>query len=269
MHKELTLSEIQREELSILKKTIKFLDNNKINYFIFAGSLIGAVRHKGFIPWDDDIDIAIPRADYEKLIQILLKRDLTIDKNIKVDGYEVGKSYWPFLKIINENICVETKNRWEQFLWIDIFPLDGLPKYSKFYLKKMVFFKKLFIEKKNIELKNENIHKKNAYKIVWNIIDLFLKRISFSKFTTYYINYAKKYDVNTSNNVCNNVWGVGDKEKFPKSILNDITLYDFENIKVKGFKNYDIWLKNRYGNYMEMPPVENRITHDFKAWRIK
>ena len=92
MHKELTLSEIQREELSILKKTIKFLDNNKINYFIFAGSLIGAVRHKGFIPWDDDIDIAIPRADYEKLIQILLKRDLTIDKNIKVDGYEVGKS---------------------------------------------------------------------------------------------------------------------------------------------------------------------------------
>ena len=103
--KYLDIKEIQKEELNILKETIKFLNKNNIKYYIFYGTLLGAVRHQGFIPWDNDIDIAIPRPEYEKLINILKEKNNKINNmNIESIGYEVGVSDWPFIKIVNKDI---------------------------------------------------------------------------------------------------------------------------------------------------------------------
>ena len=124
--KYLNIKEIQEEELNILKETIKFLDHNNIKYYIFYGTLLGAVRHQGFIPWDDDIDIAIPRPEYEKLIKILKEKNNKINNlNIESIGYEVGVSDWPFIKIVNKDIKLEDELNCDKNLWIDVFPLDG------------------------------------------------------------------------------------------------------------------------------------------------
>ena len=99
---ELSNKEIKKELLNILYILDIFLTNHNLKYSITSGTLLGAVRHKGFIPWDDDIDISMLRPDYNKLIHIL-KNINKIDESLSGIGFELGNSNIPFLKIINKN----------------------------------------------------------------------------------------------------------------------------------------------------------------------
>ena len=127
---ELSNKEIKKELLNILYILDIFLTNHNLKYSITSGTLLGAVRHKGFIPWDDDIDISMLRPDYNKLIHIL-KNINKIDESLSGIGFELGNSNIPFLKIINKNIKTEEKIirdiTDEGNLWVDIFPFDGIP----------------------------------------------------------------------------------------------------------------------------------------------
>lgn len=265
----LTLKEIQNEEKKILEETIKFLSKYNITYYIWAGSLLGCVRHKGFIPWDDDIDIAIPREDYNKLIGILKQNKCIITDNMKAIGFELGNFDAPFLKIINQNICVNELRNYDKNIWIDIFPLDGVPNRSKIFYKKVFLYKRIYFWKRSEIRKWEDDSNNILKRRIKKVLLFLLRPIKYHTIINKYIRVCSKYKIKNSEFVCHNVWGVGEKEKFPKQLLLETAKYKFEELEVKGIKDYDKWLTIRYGNYMQLPPENERETHSFKAWRVE
>lgn len=269
MKKLLSLKEIQEEERAILSNTIKFFDDNNIEYYIWAGTFLGAVRHKGFIPWDDDIDLIITRDNYNKLIKILRKNN-KISDNIFAIGFDLKNSDWPYLKIINDSVLIEESAGCNEYLNIDIFIFDGIPTSSlkrKFFLKKIFFLRKIFYLKRN-EIRGLNDYsRKNLKNTVKSFVLFLLKPIKYEKLIKKYISLCSKYELDKSNYCCNNIWCDKRTQKIPVDLLKSVKIYDFDGIKAKGIADYDYVLKNIYGDYMEIPPVEKRKTHSFKAWR--
>lgn len=266
--KYLNLKEVQIEERKLLEKTIIFLDENNIKYYIWAGSFLGAVRHQGFIPWDDDIDLAIPRKEYNELINILKKKGCQIDSTIEAIGFELNNFDAPFLKFINKEIEVKEENNYDRNIWIDIFPLDGAPRNGRIFYKKIDLYRRIYFWKRS-EYRNwknkTNIIRRSFKKLIL----LFLRPIKYKYIIRSYIKLCSKYDTENTEFVCHNVWGVGEKEKFPKEMLLETSKYKFEDLEVTGIKDYDKWLTIRYGDYMKLPPEDKRITHEFEAWRVE
>ena len=262
----LDFRQIQLEELKILKYVIEFLKENKINYYIYAGTFLGAVRHKGFIPWDDDIDIAITRPEYDKLIA-LLKNNCDINDEIMGIAFELGNSDRPFLKFINKRISVHSDIHFDKNLYIDVFPLDAIPEKSRNYYKKILFLKKLYFVKR-ADYYNKSIKSIKIGFIYTSIFKYILRLVNYNDFIQFYIDYCKKYNYDNCTYVNNNVWGLNDYErKISKLDLID-TNYIFEETEVNGMKNYDDILTNIYGDYMKLPPIEKRITHhELKVWK--
>ena len=101
------MREVQLFDLQILKDVVRVCDNNNIKYMISSGTLLGAVRHGGFIPWDDDIDIGMLRPEYNKLLNLLRKNSNCLNEELFGVGIELENGQWPFLKIYNKNILVK------------------------------------------------------------------------------------------------------------------------------------------------------------------
>ena len=123
----LSLKDLQHLELEIFKYFISLCEKYKLRYFLAGGTLLGAIRHKGFIPWDDDIDVLMPRTDYDRLQNIGKK---LCDKRYKLASFELGNLNYPFAKIFDTHTQIKKIfdfDETEQQVWIDIFPLDGLP----------------------------------------------------------------------------------------------------------------------------------------------
>ena len=123
--RELTSTEIKAEELKILLEVDIFCKEHNIRYYLVGGTLLGAIRHRGFIPWDDDIDICMPRPDYERFI-----RTFSSDKGLMVLNKYWNNFTFPYSKVINQRyICDLTydNSTGNRYIWIDVFPIDGLP----------------------------------------------------------------------------------------------------------------------------------------------
>ena len=267
MKEYMTLKEIQNELSKMLKSSIDFFNKNGISYYIWAGTFLGAVRHKGFIPWDDDIDLAMPRPEFNKLVKLLKQNNNKISDKLEVIGYELGNSDFPILKIINKSIRVDEKEKCDEYLWIDIFPLDAVPKDNKKFFKKALFYNKIFILRRQQKNKIDIIAASKLKKIIKKIGLFFLGLCKYDSFLKFYYNYCTRYNYEEYEYIHNNVWFLS-TEIYNKKDLVDKE-YIFEGIKVNGMKNYDKLLKLGYGNYMELPPIEKRVDHGIKAWKIE
>ena len=259
----LNLKEIQQEELNILEKAIKFLDKNNIKYYIAYGTLLGAVRHQGFIPWDDDIDLMMFREDYDKLVKIL-KDDNKISNNLEAIAFELDNSDWPFIKIVNKDIIVETEENCDKNLWIDIFPLDksfdkkSINKIYKKIIKCLYGIKRYFITKNKIAIPYFKIKK---------IINLIIKPIKYETIIKKYIKICKNNKAKQNTYVSDNIWNDFNKN-YNKVWFKDKKI-KFESLEVNAIDGYDDFLKEEYGNYMELPPEDQRVSHNIKAYRRK
>lgn len=273
MKQKLNIREIQLEEKEILKKTIKFLDDNNLSYQIAYGTLLGAVRHNGFIPWDDDIDIIMPRTHYDKLQQLMKKSNGKLDNELYFHSIELKNLNLPFTKVYNYNFMAIDKfnnDKYEKYLWIDIFPIDGVSINQQVNVKLLNKRKilatiiglkrtpfKFITNKHNSILKNFS---KICLKIIFSILppNFCAKRIS---------KIAKRFDYNNCEVCANFSWSDKLNEIFPKHYYEYSIEFDFEGMKVKGPKEYDKILNQIYGNYMELPPVEQRLTHGLEVWK--
>ena len=124
----LDLKQIQQRELEIFKVFTGICEKYGIRYYLAGGTLLGAVRHQGFIPWDDDIDINMPREDYDRLLEHA--DEIGASGDYKLAAYELGNLNYPFAKIYDLHTSIKKlydDDETEKNLWIDIFPMDGLP----------------------------------------------------------------------------------------------------------------------------------------------
>lgn len=238
--------------LSMMKDFHSFCLCHGIRYYIIGGTALGAKRHEGFIPWDDDMDVGIPREDYEKLFS--LRDELPDYLEIKFQGNDRNCPI-PYFKLINKNTTL-IESYYENYvegLYIDLFPLDYAIKNSKkdYARRKRIYSLFMKICWKKTTKKKKGLLRK-AYQLYCRC---------FSDRTL----YGKLFSLMTalpeseSDSYANFLGAYGEKECILKSYFGVPTLYKFEDAEFYGPSNIEGYLTFLYGDYMILPPPEKRV----------
>lgn len=267
--KAIELEELKKLQLDIMQSIHDFCTKNNIRYSISGGTLLGAVRHKGYIPWDDDIDCMMPRPDYEKFVNTFNESNNTDFKLFS--SYNDRFFFQPFTKVINTKTrLIEYEGRPQPNLgvYVDIFPIDGLPNDEKEREK----YWNIVAKKKNFSTVIYSKSNKNEHgikKIVRLFLFYFFRPFSANWYSKKLHKLGMKNSFEDSQFVANSIFGYHKKEQMPKSIFDSFILLDFEDRKFSAVKDYNTYLSNLFGNYMQLPPKENQVSkHDFKVyWR--
>lgn len=259
---------VQEAEIDILKIVIKICEEHHLCYYAVGGTLLGAVRHKGFIPWDDDIDIAMPRPDYEKFLEIAHKVLQEPYRLTTIDDYHKRIIYY-YAKAENKTVFLEQfarKSKNHVPVWIDIFPFDGAPDDSKTikkWLAKISMINSLLgLSQYSLRAADNLSHKP------LNKLFLFLKldRLISTKLVWQALNkVVTKYDYDSSKKICNLCGRYGEKEIVDKNVLGDGCLLPFESIEINCPEDYHAYLTHIYGDYMKLPPESERTTHQIRV----
>ena len=254
------LQQLQQVELEILIEFDRICKKHNINYTLSAGTLLGAVRHDGFIPWDDDIDVNMTRKNYNKFIKVQ-KKELN-KKKFYLDCIETNENcgmLYAKLKRKDSLYVEETSQREEaeQNIWIDIFPVDNITN-NKFIQKMMCY--RIYCLKIILMYKYGYI-KTHDNKIIFNLVKLSSIFFSKEKLKKKLCKLVTKYnDIKTNYYAEYSSTYLG-KQIMQKDIYNNYINHKFENKKFMITKNYDQYLTALYGDYMKLPPIEKQVGH--------
>ena len=257
--KEITTKDIQMVSLDILKDIHEFCVKHEIKYSLFSGTLIGAIRHHGFIPWDDDLDIAFTRPEYERFVKTyeskrgykLFARErqgrdvyITYARVCEMEKTYVDDSFFPWSN--------ERKG-----IWVDVFPLDGAEEDFE-EAKKQI--------SENFKIWNTGVRIRNTkcpFRLSHNKMKLLIKKILYGwrsdRIFDKHAEFCKRIDFNTSKNYSHLAWGGWKmREYYKTSAFSDYVLMPFEDTEFYVMKDFDGALRAKYGDYMQLPPIEER-----------
>ena len=259
LRKILDNSEVRNLELEILKYIDQICKEHHIQYFLDYGTLLGAIRHKGFIPWDDDVDICMKRSDYERFVEIMSSADNTRYRVLTTDTDP--HYFYEFAKVVDTHTCLEetqTIPNPNMGVWVDVFPKDNLPK-GHWLLKKTINF--LVVLRIFSVFQPFPKHHSILFYPLWLIARLigprpFLKAITF---------LSTKWD-DDSPYVGDLIDIVSKRYCWKKEMFDEAVYVEFEGGKYPAPKFWDDYLKGLYNNYMQLPPEDKRKTHEFIAY---
>lgn len=267
--KKMTTADIQQVSLEILKDVHSFCIKNNIRYSLSYGTLLGAIRHQGFIPWDDDLDIMMPRPDYERFIQSYQS----------TEGYKIlpeGKDSMIAMARVydtKKTHVVMDVSPWckrDVGIWIDIFPIDGAEENKSLFKQRVDVIYNLWIQNFKYRLTQISY---NTRKTFIQKLKLFIKKILWRKYNTSkrHIEIQKLITYGSTNHVTSlSVPDCKDKEYYPIDIFNEYIETKFEDANFLILKNYDFYLQKIYGDYMKLPPEEDRNPkHTFNEYYWK
>ena len=258
--KPISFEEHKKLQLEILEDVASFCEKEKLEYFLISGTLLGAIRHKGFIPWDDDIDIVMPRPSYNRLIESYNICRVS-DKFYLVNPKEPMARH-SIVKIINKNtIKLEPGSRYENgYLGVDIdvFPMDGEPpEYTAFlsFWKKLIRIYTIFnlfttdFDLCSIKGKIQKPLLKLLYKNKNNVLDIAEQMHEKYPYESSLFVGPIAHAFNETNN------------RFKREWFRDYIMVDFEGRKFRAPIDYDKVLSTLWKNYMELPPENQRVSH--------
>ena len=262
------LRKLQLVELDILKEFLRICEKYHLRYYALGGTLLGAVRHEGFIPWDDDIDVGMPRPDFrrfEKIVEKELPEYLHYCSFKKTKGYNhyVPRITDSRVKVIDESAAVDA----EKEAWIDIFPLDGMP--GNKYIRKIHCFRLLLARARvNYSLFSTNVDLKRKRPLHEQLLisagrvlpvekifrtDRELKRLD---------RMMQRYSYDSSPYLVNFMGIHKLKEMFHRKHYGRGADYPFEDISLRGPKDYDFVLRQMYGEYWNPPSAQEMNHHN-------
>ncbi len=261
------LTNYQTHIISVLRYVCDFFERNNIRYFLAYGTLLGAVRHHGIIPWDDDADVFVPREDYERLIKM--------QGQLQTEGYDIismesDNSYLTYAKIFDNNTSLWEVKQFPKMIgvFVDIFPLDYADstfgevvdnvrrfaalsrKYclanSVYSTSDLAFFLKGF-HIKTAWLVTKSFFLRPKKKVYYREMMQFYKQLQ-KKTGKYLVDYSSAPNVDNPKNVI-----------YEAEWFDDFILMQFHDFQVRVPKSYDKYLKCRYNDYMSLPPESERI----------
>ncbi len=259
--------------LDVLAHFVDFCNDHGLTYFCCGGTAIGAVRHHGMIPWDDDIDVFMPRPDYDRFVLLAQQQDL--------GDYELvtpyNKENYPlyFVKLCNRHTTLQEQADCPcvHGLYVDIFPIDGAPDdYESARAMERRFTK--------TKHKLEAISTRVSFAAY---VSLLAKPAEWGRFVRKTVGFlfrsvyrrrllremeavCRQYDYDKSTLVAVYCGSYGPKEVFPKEWLQGTVAFPFEGITVQLPSGYDQYLRQYYGDYMQLPPEDKRQSHHLKAY---
>lgn len=265
------LSEHQLLLLRVFKAFDAFCSEHCIQYFAWCGTLIGAIRHGGFIPWDDDIDVAMKREDYDRFIHLRNQ----VENGYRIASYQDGESPYPFAKFFSTDGTI-----WEypQFSfitgpWIDIFPLDKCKNNSKDIKALELFHSAMWKYRKAIAYSPWSEIGRDLFRGKFKEFSIKLvKKLRYSPFKRRYIEQARIAE-NILRSLTGNEYGDYSvpivNEVFPSNWLCKAMRVPFEDSTILVPEDYDEVLSYMYGDYMILPPEEKRKGHGFYYMNLK
>lgn len=260
---------VQKIELNILAELDRICRKHNINYTLAYGTLLGAIRHNGFIPWDDDVDVCMLRRDYEKFRKVCEEE---LDKKYFYQTNETDSEYYHLFDKIRANDTVFKESFLEKYhihhgVYIDIFPLDYVPDSS---IKRMLQYCKFHFYRLGLMSKYMMISARSGKKKCAAIILKFLyKPFPLKKLYDGACDAASKYKNKAETNVQSFYSPYKRKDIFDRRYFEEYIEVRYEEYKFFVIKNYDIILSRLYNDYMEYPPEEQRITrHDLVELKL-
>lgn len=264
---------LHRVDLEIVNEVVRICREHDLKYYMLGGTMLGAIRHKGFIPWDDDIDLGMPREDYEKFLQVAPKE---LSPHLKVVNYRNDPNFMYYItrildtetRVVEERIGNENKYTHAS---IDIFPVDGTP--NNALLRKVYFFRVLYHRALMSLCYKDSIDRKRKRGGAEKALLWVMERIPVEKMTTPYKQKCKidkllrSQKVEGSKYIGNIMGAYRTREIVPAEYYGEGKLYDFEDIQLVGMDMYHEYLTYTYGDYMQLPPEDKRKTH-FKILEI-
>lgn len=254
------IHELRRLQMGILDNVHQFCENHGLRYFLSSGTLIGAVRHGGYIPWDDDLDIYMPRRDYERFL--LFYSDPSAVYRA-IDPKREPHYYYTFAKVIDTRTrMVETETKgYEIGVYIDIFPVDYVT--DNISRRERVFrLKKLLYKIRRCKISEENPLRSRLAYLCYRHLPMSVKCLNS-------LIEALIVKEKTTQTVCNMTEaGPASSGCFPAEDIASSVDITFEGRTYKTMAGYKDYLSRTYGDYMQLPPEDQRVTHQFEAyWR--
>lgn len=253
------MNELRQIQIAILDHVTQFCDEHHITYFLACGSLIGALRHKGYIPWDDDIDLFMPRSEYNRLVATYTDTSNNY-KMMEPTRPDCGKYLYTFIKVCDTRTIITEDDvpGYELGVNIDIFPLDYVS--DNLRLRPYIFkFKKFIYRMRLCKMRPNFLSSKFNY-LCYRYFPLplsVINRIIWKIFKQH----------KPTGTVCNmtetNFYA---RECFPAKCMEGTVEVEFEGKRYKTMSGYHTYLSNFYGDYMTVPPESQRIHHYFKAY---
>ena len=256
----LSVRDIQLRCLGVLKAFDETCRENKLNYYLSGGTLLGAVRHHGFIPWDDDVDVMMPRADYLKLL------DLSIpDSRYKMYSAEKNTDYcraWARMVDTQTRTCSETLFEGDtEGVYIDIFPVDGIP--SGRFASRLFFARLRLIDVLCKFPRRKRVSDVERWQTAKKILSILLSRLPLDThaLALKMNRIAMRQDFGKSAfRGVSMVTHYGAREKMPADVFDHAVDVEFEGLKLPGPCGWDTYLTRLYGDYMTLPPEHAQVS---------
>lgn len=271
--RKLEISEIKELSFQVLRDLVKVCEENGLRYSLTGGTLIGAVRHQGFIPWDDDIDIMMPRPDYDRLIQIMKTGDHGFDLRCsELDG----EDYWyPFAKACHCDTLVVERQTQEGAaklgVYVDIFPVDGAgDRLAAARLRVMCF---QFLHGLKITSNWTSYHRSKLRKWYYEppryVCYLLSRMIGRKRIDRAMERFLRRKSYERSRYVGRLVGDYGSKEVMEKELFEKRITVSFEGETFCAIAGFDAFLTRLYGDYMQLPPAHKQVSHhEFEAYWV-
>ncbi len=257
--KTIDLAELKVIQMDVLEVIDKFCTENGIRYSLACGSFLGAIRHKGYIPWDDDIDIYIPREDYERFIHIFPEKL----NHIRVASMERepkwNRAYaqaYDCRTVMDEYANTPIKVG----VYIDVYPVDSVPDSDAEWLRYNKLRRALIrtYELKYIPIRWDRSFVKNIVLILGKTLLLPFSSRQMAKLIS---SFAQRYNDRGYERSFECVQGMLQMRPFKSLLMTEFTRTPFEDRQFMIMKDYDAYLSNGYGDYMQLPPKEKQIPH--------